>query len=111
MTNEQMIHVSMINSYNLLTGRNKLEEILNSGIGVFCHSPEEKDALNSINFMISYFENLEMYNKCAELKKYIEETFDDNGKYKGEVCECIHPDIETYTPTVKCSLCSMTIRR
>jgi hypothetical protein len=101
----------MINSYNLLTGRNKLEEILNSGIGVFCHSPEEKDALNSIKFMISYFENLEMYNKCLELKKYIEETFDDNGKYKGKVCECIHPDIETYTPTVKCSICSLTIKR
>jgi hypothetical protein len=111
MKQEQMIHISMINSYNLITGKNKLEDIANSGIGLFCHSPEEKDAMESIKFMINYFKNLEMYEKCSELTKYIDATFNKDGTYKGPICECTYPEIETYTPIVKCSVCNSMIKR
>jgi hypothetical protein len=111
MTNEQKIHISMINSYNVITGRFKLEDIIGSGIGLFCHSPEEKDAMESIEFMVKYFKELEMYEKCAELNKYIAETFNSDGTYKEQLCECIYPEIETYSPTIKCSVCSLKIKR
>jgi len=111
MTHEQMIHVSMINSYNVITGKATIEQITNSGIGIFCHSPEEKEAMKSIEFMVTYFKNLEMYERCAELKNYIEITFNEDGTYKDVLCECTHPEIETYSPTVKCSICSLTIKR
>jgi len=111
MKKEQMIHISMINSYNLITGKARLEEITGSGIGLFCHSPEEKDALNSIEFMVSYFKNLEMYEKCAELTKYIKETFNEDGTYKDPICECAYPEIESYIPKVKCSICKLMIKR
>jgi len=111
MKQEQMIHISMINSYNLITGKARLEEITGSGIGLFCHSPEEANAMESIEFMVSYFKNLEMYEKCAELTKYIKETFNEDGTYKQSLCECSYPEIETYTPTPKCSICKLTIKR
>jgi hypothetical protein len=45
MTKEQMIHISMVNSYNVITNRATIEEVTNSGVGIFCHSPEEKDGM------------------------------------------------------------------
>jgi len=58
MTKEQMIHISMVNSYNVITNRATVQQVTNSGIGVFCHSPEEKDGMESIKFMITYFHTL-----------------------------------------------------
>jgi hypothetical protein len=111
MTNEQMIHLSMVNSYHVLVGNATMEEIVSSGLGMFCHSLEEKDAMKSIEFMIGYFKNLEMYERCAELKNYIETTFNDDGTYKDLSCECSHPEIEIYETPVKCSLCSLPLRK
>lgn len=111
MKKEQMIYISMINSYNVITNRATIEEVTNSGVGIFCHSPEEEDGMESIRFMISYFEALEMYEKCSELKNYIDETFNDDGTYKGNLCECDCPEIKTYTPIVKCSVCNSMIKR
>lgn len=111
MTKEQMIHISMINSYNVITNKATLEEVTNSGIGIFCHSPEEKDGMDSIEFMIRYFKNLEMYEKCSDLKKYIEETFNTDGTYKDVMCECSYPEIERYVLPIKCNQCSQTIKR
>jgi hypothetical protein len=111
MTKEQMIHISMVNSYNVITNRATIEQVTNSGIGVFCHSPEEKDGMESINFMISYFQNLEMYEKCSDLKKYVNDTFNTDGTYKEKLCECSYPDIQTYTPIVKCSVCNLMVKR
>lgn len=111
MTKEQMIHISMVNSYNVITKKATVEQVSNSGIGLFCHSPEEKDGMESIKFMITYFQDLEMYEKCSALKEYINETFNDDGTYKEEKCNCTYPEIESYSPIVKCSVCSMTIRR
>ncbi len=111
MTNEQMIHISMINSYNVITNKATVEEVTNSGIGIFCHSPEEQDGMDSIEFMIKYFKNLEMYERCADLKEYIKNTFNSDGTYKEPLCECSYPEIESYTPIVKCSKCSLNIKR
>lgn len=101
----------MINSYNVITNKATVEEVINSGIGIFCHSPKEEDGMESIDFMIKYFKNLEMYEKCSDLKKYINETFNSDGTYKDDLCECSYPEIESYTPIVKCSICNLKIKR
>lgn len=111
MTNEQIIHISMINSYKVLTGQETMDRISKTGLGVFCHSAEEKDAMKSIEFMIGYFKSLEMYERCAELKNYIEATFNEDGTYKDLSCECLRPEIEVYEQPVKCSLCSLPLRK
>lgn len=110
MTNEQMIHLSMVNSYHVLVGNATMEEIVSSGLGMFCHSLEEKDAMKSIEFMIKYFEGLEMYERCRKLQDYIQETFNEDGTFKDVLCDCTHPEIDKYKYPVKCSLCDLTIK-
>ena len=105
------IHIAMMNSYNMLTEKASIEQIINSGVGLFAHSPEEDSQLESVEFMISYFKNIEMYEKCSELKKYIDNTFDEHGLYKEDKCECEMPEIYEYTPKVKCSICKLRVKR
>ena len=111
MNQNQAVHIGMINSYNVLVNNVNIEKIVLSGIGVFAHSQEEKDAKISVEFMIKYFQDVEMYEKCSALQKYIEKTFDEDGKFKEPVCVCEYSDIKEYSPTPKCSLCNMAIER
>lgn len=111
MKDKQLIHISMLNSYNVLVGNASIEDIVSSGIGVFSHSIYEEDALESIEFMIFYFEENEMYDKCAKLKKYIEENFNEDGTFKREFCDCELPEIKTYTMNVKCEICKKSIQK
>jgi len=92
-------------------GNTTIEDVAKSGIGVFCHSLDEEDAMNSIGFMIEYFKDLEMYERCAKLKKYVSKTFNEDGSYKDSMCECSYPEIDRYIYPIKCSLCDLTIKR
>ncbi len=106
-----MIHVGMVNSYQVLVGNATYEQIVSSGFGIFSHTLNEKDAKQSIELMITYFKELEMYERCANLQKYIEETFDEDGFYKEESCSCDYPEIDRYALPIKCSLCELRINR
>ena len=107
----QMIHLGMVNSYNVLTEVATVDDVVSSGIGVFAHSLNEHDALESVEFMILYFKGLEMYERCAKLKAYVEETFDEDGKYKEQFCQCELPEVLEYTSKVKCATCSLRLKR
>ncbi len=109
MKQNQTVHISMVNSYNVLIKKISIEEIFFSGLGVFAHSQNESDAMESIEFMIRYFKDLEMYEKCAELKSYIDETFNEDGTFKKQTCCCDMPDIIQYNPPI-CSICNMKIK-
>lgn len=111
MTQSQAIHIGMINSYNVLVNKADIQQIVISGIGVFSHSQDEQDAKISIEFMIKYFQDIEMYEKCAELQKYIEETFDEDGRFKVDLCSCEYPDVKVYKPNPQCSVCGSIIKR
>jgi hypothetical protein len=111
MRETQMIHLGMVNSYNVLTEVATVEEVVNSGIGIFAHSLSDRDALESVEFMIVYFERLEMYERCNKLKDYIEETFDEYGNYKEESCQCELPEILEYKPKAKCATCNLRLKR
>lgn len=109
MTELQLVHISMVNSYNVLVLNVSMEQIIYSKVGIFSHSIDEIDAKKSIEFMIFYFKEIEMYEYCAELQKYIDDVFDDEGMYNTKVCVCEYPKIDNYTNRIKCKTCGVKI--
>lgn len=111
MTQEQMIHVSMINSFNVITGRNTFDEIINSDVNVFAHPPDEDPSYDLLQFMIEYFSSFDMFEKCAELTEYVVENYNQDGTSKVEMCECILPEIKTYTKKMHCNHCGKRLKK
>ena len=106
-----MMHVGMINSYNVLVGNATVEMVVNAGIGVFAHLPDEELSKEAIEFMIFYFKEMEMYERCAKLQVYIGENYNDDGTFKEERCVCEYPEINEYVPKVKCSVCNLRLKK
>lgn len=111
MNQKQMMHVGMINSYNVLAEEMSIDKIIKSGIGVFAHIPDEEPSLESIEVMIFYFKEIEMYEKCVKLQEYIKQNFNEDGTFREEQCECEYPEIDNYIPKVKCSICNLRLKR
>lgn len=105
-----MIHLGFLNSYNLLTGNTSIEDIVKSGAGIFSYPPDEDAPLEAIELMIFYFKEMEMYDKCAVLQKYIEKNYNKEGKFIEKKCECDYPEIDEYIPKVKCSICNLRLK-
>lgn len=101
----------MINSYNLITGRATLDQIIDSGVSFFAHVPDEDITENSLELLIWYFQEHEMFEKCAELKKLQAEMFNDDGTIKQVTCSCEYPLINTYTKRLRCGKCKNLIRK
>lgn len=110
MNRDQAIHVGMLNSFNLITGKATYDEIIDAGIGVFAHLPYEDIEARNIEFIMLYFQQYEMFEYCAELKEYIEENYNDDGSPKLNDCECDYPEIESYTIPMYCSKCIKRLR-
>lgn len=110
MTEQQKIHIAMMNSYNVLTGRVNIEAIFNSNIPMFSHTIDEEPNLNNLMFIVKYFEQVEMFEECLNLKIYIDGIFDDEGNLKGELCSCPYPNITEYSFKTKCKICNLNLR-
>ena len=73
MTEDEAIHQSIINSYNIIVNKVKADDIIEEGGDAeqwFYHHPDEPPTLVNINDMI---ELLEEYERCAKLKDIAEE--------------------------------------
>jgi hypothetical protein len=88
-----------------------MTEILASGLGIFAHVPDEVVDVESLRNMISYFEEVEMFEECAELFEYIKENYNHDGSLKGDDCDCDMPMLTEYTNKPKCSYCNKRLRR
>jgi hypothetical protein len=110
MTQEQRIHVGMINSFNLITERNTLEEIASSNISLFAHLPDEEIPLELIELMMAYFQSYEMFEYCADLMEYIGSNFNDDGTRIENDCECNQPLITSYSNKTCCGNCKKRLR-
>lgn len=110
MNRVQKTHIGMINSFNVLLGHTTVEEIVSAGIGFFAHSPDTDGDLESIEFMMFYFKELEMYERCALLKDYTDRTFNEDGTFKESFCECENPEISKYVRKVKCCICNLRLK-
>jgi hypothetical protein len=111
MTNDQAVHIGMLNSFNLITEVATYEQIMDADMGIFAHNPEDDIEYDNIKFIMLYFEQFEMFEHCAELKKYIDLNFNSDGSRKETDCECDMPEIKEYTLKMKCFKCDKRLRR
>jgi len=110
METHQALHVGMINSYNVIIGNATYDEVLNANIGIFAHDPNEYNA-DVLKTLIAYFQEVEMYEHCAELMRLYEQDYNPDGTLKDELCNCDMPLIEKYTRKVMCGSCGKRIIR
>lgn len=111
MNKEQTMHVGMMNSYNILMDKVSLDTVVQSGLGIFAHVPDEEPTLSDIELMIIYFQDHEMFEICSELVDYIEQNYNQNGTFKGEECTCRYPEVKYYTKRMKCASCNKRLRK
>ncbi len=111
MTQEQMIHIGMINSFNVITGRNNPEEIMTSAVSLFAHLPDDEPPFELLEMMIEYFSAFEMFEKCFELALIMEEKYTPDGKLKEELCECTLPEIVEYSRNMTCGNCKKKLKK
>lgn len=70
---QEIIDICVANSYDLLTGRKSIEDILDSSVKpYFLWNVVEEDLDQEvfdgfIDFMIEYYEDMEYYERCAVL--------------------------------------------
>lgn len=105
-TQDQIAHISILNTYNVITGRVPFEDIINSGVGVFAHNVNDGVSIADVMNMIDYFKELEMYEECAELRDFVLSSFEIN---ETEFCQCKLPDIREYQDLIKCNKCKLPI--
>lgn len=110
MTEQQKIHIAMMNSYNVLTGAASIDSVINSNIPMFSHTIDEEPNFHNIMFIVRYFEEVEMFEECLNLKIYIDNTFDENGNPKEILCSCPYPKITEYSFKTKCKVCELNLR-
>jgi hypothetical protein len=109
MTEHQKVHIAMINSYNVITGKCKWTDVLNSNIPYFAHTLDGSVNLFELNQIIFYFRSLEMFEECAKLQEYLEENFDKEGNKTEEGCACDYPVIKKYSIKTICSSCKKKV--
>lgn len=111
MTQEQMIHIGMVNSFNLITERNSFEEIVTSDVSLFAHVPDEDIPIDLIMMMVEYFKSYEMFENCVELMAYIAVNFNDDGTPISFGCECSQPLIIDYSKKMFCGSCKKRLKK
>jgi hypothetical protein len=111
MNKQQTMHVGMMNSYNILMDKVSLDTVVQSGVGIFAHVPDEEPRLDDIEMMIIYFQDHDMFEICSDLVKYIEENYNQNGSLKGSQCDCEYPTLKEYTRKMKCATCNKRLRK
>ena len=111
MNKNQVVHIGMINSFNLLTERFTFQDIAMSGIAMFAHTPDEDISAKELDYMIIYFQEIDMFEHCAELLDYRKKNFDENDQSIIEKCECKFPEIKQYKLKSICSVCKKRLSR
>jgi hypothetical protein len=112
MKQKQLLHVAMLNSYNLITRNATYDEIVESPIAMFAHLPDEPLDSTNIKMIIGYFEKHEMFEHCAYLKKVYDIRFKLDGTPNDYQCQCDYPEILSYEyDEVRCAVCKNIITR
>lgn len=112
MNKKQLVHLAMLNSYNVITGKIDEMVVTETSIPMFAHVPNEELGEKNLSAIIKYFENLEMYEECDELKKEYDLRFDSLGRPKERGCECDYPTILKYNwEQTRCGICKNLLMR
>jgi hypothetical protein len=70
--NEDEIHIAFINSYAVIILDKKATDLIGGEAGWFAHNPKGKPTKHEMYGMLDYFEAIEDYEKCSEIKTYID---------------------------------------
>ena len=100
----------MLNTYAVMMGQATVDEILDSGLGVFTHIPDEEIDLELVELMVLYFQDVEMYEYCSELLKYKDDNWHPDGTKKNKYCECELPSISKYIKDLCCNKCKKPLK-
>lgn len=112
MKTKQLIHLAMINSYNVITGKIDEHMVMETSIPMFAHVPNEEITENNLSSIIKYFENLEMYEMCDELKHEYDLRFDSMKSPKDRICDCEYPTVLRYNwEQTRCGICKNLLER
>lgn len=68
-SDESILRVAMLNSYDIVTGIATQEELLETDLGYFIFNPSEGFKSSDLDLMIAYFEDNEEYEKCQKIKE------------------------------------------
>lgn len=110
MTERQRVHIGMMNSYNILTGKARVIEVVESAIPIFAHVIDRPIKAADLYLIRLYFEEIEEYEKCIEISCLSQTLFDENGKRKEiQTCKCDMPSIPKYDDIMKCKTCDKHI--
>jgi hypothetical protein len=119
MNKEQIIHVAMTNSYNILTDKCTIDDVLKSGLLYFAHHPEEGASADELLIMVAYFESKEAYQECQDLMTLYNQNFNADGSFKEDAmdvlydedtCKCENPLIKKYSEETTCLICNKRIQ-
>ena len=100
----------MLNSYYVLTEQVDVSKILASDVPYFSHNITESITLENLNYLIYYFEQMEMFEQCLELEKISVRTFDEHGNNIEIGCECDYPSIGEYSLKTTCGTCNRKMK-
>lgn len=111
MKDRQRVHIGMVNSYNVLTRKARVIDVIESPIPIFAHIVDDVLQKSEIDLIIGYFEMIEEYEKCIELKCVSQTLFYDNGEPKEmKQCECLMPSYAPrYDDVMICCKCNNPI--
>jgi hypothetical protein len=111
MKSKQLLHLGMVNSFNVITQKNTFEEILDSDVPVFVHVPDKQIPLDIIHYIMDYFEESEMFEYCSELHNFVSDNYNDDGTLREDLCQCNYPLVLGYKGTIRCGLCNNVIKK
>jgi hypothetical protein len=71
---DEILEIAFENSYKILMGECEIEDIMrhklkDRELALFIYDPEDEPEFDDIILMLLYFEKVEMYERCAILKK------------------------------------------
>jgi hypothetical protein len=69
---DHILDVAMRNSYDIIVNKLDAGEILMTDFGFLVHNPAKPLKKEEVTNMIYYFQSIEEYEKCIELKKIME---------------------------------------
>lgn len=68
----EKVHIAFLNSFAVLVNNKKVDELIGE---FFAHNPARKPSQRELENILKYFIDIEDYEKCAMLKKYIDDKF------------------------------------
>lgn len=89
--NDKIVSICMVNSYNLITGKKTLDDILDNSkhpyfLWNIIHNEIDDEIFDTfIDLMIGHYEYSEEYEKCAELLSIKNYEKDQRNKYKRKI--------------------------